>query len=175
MSRILVIEPRRMLRQAIVSSLFPENDVQLVEFLPESSAVNDFDVMIVDAASLRETKGLRLQGLGALLSLGIPTIWIEGGESGQIPARDQVFVLQKPLSRESLLSALGQCRGISSVVKRNGTVVRHPKGGRSPSQGVAEEKKLAGAANTAEIIELVDVVEEGADPGKAKTHQKKQK
>ena len=60
MSRILVVEPRNILRQAISLALFPDHEVQMATFLPDSNAaaVKEFDLVIIDSAALRETQHL---------------------------------------------------------------------------------------------------------------------
>ena len=53
MSRILVIEPRNILRQAIGLALFPDHEVQMAAWLSDSHATvaQEFDLVIVDAAA----------------------------------------------------------------------------------------------------------------------------
>ena len=57
MSRILVVEPRNILRQAISLALFPDHEVQTATFLSDSNAAiaKEFDLVIIDSAALGET------------------------------------------------------------------------------------------------------------------------
>jgi hypothetical protein len=163
-----------MLQQAIVISLFPEHEVRLMESLPESWGVKDFDVVIIDAASLRDVQGL--DPLRAVQAWKVPTIWIDGDGSDEIPQRDKFVALKTPISRQSLLSALSQCLNVSAL-KRNGTVIRQNENIRSAGKSTATEKKSAGQTNPkpAKIIDLVEVFEEPPGPKKGKTHQEKKK
>jgi len=81
MSKILVIEPHRILQQAIAIALYPENDVELKDAIPESLNVKDFDAVIVGAASLEEKSGLGGQGIHTIRVWKLPTIWIEDESS----------------------------------------------------------------------------------------------
>ena len=170
MSKILVIEPHRILQQAIAIALYPENDVELMDAIPESLNVKDFDAVIVGAASLEEKSGLGGQGIHTIRVWKLPTIWIEDESSGQVPSRDDVVILKQPISREALLTALGKClRAFGS--KRNGAVAEREDGPR-PSKEAAK-KPASAATESAKFIELVDVVEEGPGDKKNKTQKKK--
>jgi hypothetical protein len=164
MSKILVIQPYRMLQQAIALYLFPEHAVQMAEAVPESVAANDFDAVIVDAASLQETRGLALQAVRAVQN------WKDlqyGLRVATVSAPKQKLVLMKtPIAREVLQSSLAECLGISTGAKRNGTASAPDQDSRDSIKGTANEKRdiAASAAQNAKIIELVDVVEEG--PGR---------
>jgi hypothetical protein len=164
MSKILVVQPHRMLQQAIAVSLFPEHEVQVTEAVPESLATEDFDVVIVDAASLQETSGLAPQTMRVVQNWKVPTIWIEGIDPSQTPKREKLVLMKRPLARETLQSSLAECLGTSSGSKRNGTVSAQAQETRRSSEGAAEQE--------AEFIELVDVVEEGPGRRTRKNQQK---
>ena len=174
MSKILVIQPHRMLQQAIALSLFPEHEVQMAEAVPESLAAKDFDAVIVDAASLQETRRLAPQTVRAIQNWKVPTIWIEGSEPFQAPQRGKLVLMKRPIAREVLQSSLAECLGISTGAKRNGTASMPDQDTRGSTTGTAnEERDIAStAAQNAKFIELVDVVEEG--PGR-KASQGRQK
>ena len=122
MSRILVVEPRNILRQAIGLALFPDHEVQMAAWLSDSHATvaQEFDLVIVDAAALRATNTLNSQLVRAVQSWKVPTIWIDDTGARQAPARDKLVVLTGPIQKESLQSAVTKCLGISSS-KQNST------------------------------------------------------
>ncbi|HTN71294.1 MAG TPA: hypothetical protein VMO00_09405 [Methylomirabilota bacterium] len=173
MSKILVVQPHRMLQQAIVLSLFPEHEVQVTEAVPEFLAAKDFDAVIVDAASLQETTGLASQTMRAVQNWQVPMIWIEGSDPSQTPKREKLVLMKRPIAREALQSSLAECLGTSRGSKRNGMLSAQAQEPRGSSKGAADEKKdlVSSAAQDTEFIELVDVVEEG--PGR-KTRKKQQ-
>ena len=159
MSKILVIEPYRILQQGIAISLYPENDVQLMDVVPENLNSNDFDAAIVDAASLQESNALDAAALRSIQGWKIPTIWIEDDVSGRVSSRAKVVTLQRPLGRQALMAALRECLGAASSEKRNAAAAERNDDRRVPSKRTAKEETSAETA-AAEIIELTDVVEQ---------------
>lgn len=159
MSKILVVEPRKILQQAIRLALYPDHEVQLQTNLAdqEPSAIKNFDLAIIDAAALRDINVPGTQSLRAVQGWKIPKIWIDEAERMQAPARDQLVVLTKPIQKETLQSAVATCLGASLPAKQNGA-------GRQP----AKETTGSGATAASDtgttagpvIIDLVDVVEE---------------
>lgn len=171
MSRILVVEPRNILRQAISLALFPNHEVQMATFLSHSNAAvaKDFDLVILDSAALREANALSSQLIRAVQGWKVPTIWIDDTGGSQAPARDKLVVLTRPVQKDSLQSAVAKCLGISSS-KQNGTPsipVSEPMATKETSSAAVSQ----GAGP--QIIELVDVVEE--PPERRKRQQTKTK
>jgi hypothetical protein len=161
MSKILVVEPYRILQQAIAIALYPENDVQLTDAIPESLNVENFDAAIVDAASLREKDRLSVQALRTVYGWKLPTVWIDGEVPGQAPVGNRVVILKQPISRDGLVAALAECLGLPSVAKREGRAATdREQEPRSSSKETATENKAA-ATEQPEFIELTDIVEEG--------------
>jgi hypothetical protein len=162
MSRILVVEPQKILQQAIVLFLFPDHEVEVNENLAETPVVKDFDLAIIDAAALREVNTRGAQWSRTLQGWKIPTIWIEDTSGVQAPSGNQFVVLGRPVERDALRAAIAKCLGVFSTSKRNGTT----------SSSATDETGLLGMTtretNTADapqvkgspIIDLVDVVEE---------------
>jgi hypothetical protein len=68
MSKILVVEPRKILQQAIRLALCPDHEVQLETNLldPKPSTIKNFDLAIIDAAALRDANMLGAQHLRAV-------------------------------------------------------------------------------------------------------------
>ena len=111
MSRILVVEPRNLLRQAISLALFPDHEVQLAALLSDSNAVvaKEFDLVIIDSAALSETGNSSTETLQRLQGWKIPTIWIDDTGSGPAAAHDKLIVLTSPIQKDTLQSAITKC------------------------------------------------------------------
>jgi hypothetical protein len=168
MSKILVVEPRKILQQAIRLALCPDHEVQLDANLSdqEPSAIKNFDLAIIDAAALRDVNVLGTQLLRAVQKWKIPKIWIDEAERVQAPGRDKLMVLTKPIQRETLQSAVATCLGAGSSSKQNGTARLSVKGATGAT---AKDSRTPAVAP---IIELVDVVEE---PPERKSHNQQQR
>jgi DNA-binding response OmpR family regulator len=170
MSKILVVEPRNVLRQAISLALFPDHEVQTATFLSDSDAAiaKEFDLVIIDSEALGETSNSSSQLIRTVQGWKVPTIWIDDTGGDQAPAYDQLLVLTRPIQKDTLQSAVANCLGISSS-KQNGTAGM-----------LAKERKVTKQANTAavsqsagtQVIELVDVVAEPPERRKSKQQTK---
>jgi hypothetical protein len=171
MSKILVVEPRKILQQAIRLALCPDHEVQLDAHLAdqEPPGIKDFDLAIIDAAALRDAKMLSTGHLRAVQGWKIPKIWIDEAARVQAPGRDKSVVLTKPIQKQTLQAAVATCLGASSPGKQNGT-------GRQPAKGTTGSgaTTASGSGTTAGpvIIDLVDVVEE---PPERKSHGRQQR
>jgi hypothetical protein len=168
MSKILVIQPHRMLRQAITLFLFPAHEVQVTEAVPESLPASDFDAVIVDAASLRETTGLDAKTIDMIQNWRVPTVWIESSETTQRPKWETLVIVKTPIDKEALESSLRHCLKDPITAKRNGTPTTR-------AEGRTHTQKDGGTAVTAnlQVIELVDVVEDTAAQTASVTEQDK--
>jgi hypothetical protein len=176
MSKILVVEPYKILQRAIAISLFPEHEVQITDHLPEMNALEQrsYDIVVVDAGALRERTTVGeldrcVQGWR------IPTIWLEETISTVVPTRDKLVVLRKPILMNDLLSALAQCQEKRSTMSL-------ARGSAEPSEKVRGKEGLANAdlerhpkQEKARVIELVDVVEEGIVSARAGRLSRKKK
>jgi hypothetical protein len=158
MSKILLIEPQKMLQQAIVLSLFPDHEVRLQGDLSDDSgfAARDFDVVIIDAAALREANALSGQWLGKMRAWEAPIIWIDEAGASPMPRRNKVVALQRPIDRTALQAAVAECLGTAANPTRNAVTGRSDQSGRRPPA----ETGAASELSDGRIIELVDVVEE---------------
>jgi len=150
-----------MLQQAIVFSLFPAHEVQVMEAVPESLSASDFDAVIVDAASLQETGGLDGKTINAIQNWKMPVLWIESCESTQAPKRDKLVVVKTPIAKEALASSLAHCLKTPTAAKGNGTA---RDGGKTQT-----------GTETPAVIELVDVVEDDAGQTMSRTERNKKK
>jgi hypothetical protein len=173
MSRVLVIEPRNILRQAISLALFPDHEVQTATFLPDgnAAAAKEFDLVIIDSAALRETSTSSSQIFRTVQGWKVPTIWIDDTGGRQAPARDNLVMLTGPIQKDTLQSAVAKCLGISSS-KQNG------------SAGILAKERMTTKESTTvavsqvtgpQVIELVDVVAEPPARRKSKKQQTKTK
>ncbi|MGE5307249.1 MAG: hypothetical protein ACM3TN_28415 [Alphaproteobacteria bacterium] len=154
MSKILVIQPHKMLQHAIALSLFPQHQAQMASSIPESGEVKDVDAVIVDAASLTETHRLSAQAIRLLQDWNLPIIWIDSVDSSAMPIDENFVAVRTPILKKSLQSAVAQCLG--ELPKRAG------KRTRTTDQGQRSSRNVAASAEPVkgEVIELVDVVEE---------------
>jgi hypothetical protein len=144
MGKIFLIEPHRVLQQGIALSLFPEHDVQVAETADPSAigALKEIDLLIFDAAALRESDKLSLEMTRAIETSPVPVVWIDDGDSSH-PQRDKLAVVLKPIESGALQSAVAGLLAPASAPKERKTPTRKAKAGREP-----------------ELIDLVEVVEE---------------
>ena len=165
MSTILIVEPYTVLQHAIVVALFPEHQIRIAEAVPDSPG--DADIVIVDAAGLRERSGLSSAELHRIVEWHRPIIWIDGVNAAK-PNADAIvnFVrLGIPLKRDELRTMVAECLtntgGTSRAVhalQRNHTDAR----ARAPGFRPAADR---------EVIELTEVYEDSSDDA-AKRRQK---
>jgi DNA-binding NtrC family response regulator len=173
MSKILVIEPRKILQQALRLALCPDHEVQAEANLSgrESTTVGDFDLAIIDAAALREVNLPSAQVLRAVEAWKIPKIWIDEAEGGQVPSRDALTVLIKPIEKDTLQAAVATCLG-AAASQQNGT------DGLSAKETTRSTRMTASDSSaTAEvpIVDLVDVIEEPPAHNRYSRRQRKTK
>ena len=154
MGKILLIEPRKVMQQAIVLSLFPEHETEVMETCPESgaTALKDFDLIIVDASALRDADKLGPGQLRSVQNWKIPTLWLEDNESGRVPNREKLVVVKKPIELEALRSALA-----SFLYPQSAALGQKEAVSKKTSAG---EKKSAESSDAESVIELVEVVDE---------------
>jgi hypothetical protein len=162
MSKILVVEPYKILQRAIALSFFPEHQVEVTEQVPEMSVLEQrsYDVAIIDAGALRE-KNTASDLNRRLHEWWIPIIWLEENISTAAPVRDNLVILPKPIARNDLLAALARCqaRGLTNPLTDAGEKLRN-------ETISADTEVKADSEHRAQIIDLVDVVEEEAAAGK---------
>jgi hypothetical protein len=176
MSKILVIEPYKILQRAIAVSLFPEHEIQTMDGLPETSAFeqSSYDIVIVDAGALREKN--TVAGLNRRVEdWRIPTILLEETISTVMPIRDKLVVLRKPIVKNDLLSALAQCQGKISTIspaRPSTDLNENVRGGEGFAKAELEPHPKQ---EKAQLIELVDVVEEGTSSARGRGLRRKKK
>jgi len=158
MSKLLLIEPDRMLRQAFTVALSPEFEIQVVNSIADA-APNDFDALIVDAAALQEREPQSAPVIRPLAAWHLPIIWIDSDQSAQAPDHDRCIRFNRPVSKELLRRALAQCLSAVAVPESSsGLRAETRKTARRPKRNTKEARNSA-TGEGANVIELVDVVE----------------
>ena len=160
MSRILVVQPSRMLQQALAFVLASEHQIRVTDILPESAAAPEVDLVIVDAAVLREDE-LAVGKLDALYRWQIPVVWLGAG----LPPIDSVpgnsVSLPSPLDRESLTKAVADILRSSTRETPQPAITKFATADAlEQTTAKAMQSNPAAAENEQEVIELVEVVEE---------------
>jgi hypothetical protein len=162
MSRILVIQPYKMLQHAFSVALFPEHQVQVMEAIPDAMAMKEFDAVVVDAGALREQNSLAASELRKVQGWKIPTVWIEKETEAQAPAREKLVVVDRPSGKEALRKALAECLGAAEAA-----LTTESANGQLASSSATDAQE--------NFIELVEVVEESSALERSKEQHKKTK
>src|SRR5688572_20390733 len=110
MSKILVIEPHRILQQAISLSLFPDHEVQTIAGISDAAPAptKDFDLVILDAASLRANDAQSAPISRWLQGWSGPVLRVDHEDASGRPQGGNWVVIQSPLSKERLLAAVAE-------------------------------------------------------------------
>src|SRR5512142_2680865 len=156
MSRILVIQPHKMLQQAILLSLFPRHEARIMAAIPNDAELENVDAMIIDGASLRETQGFSEPLVRSLQRWKIPTVWIESGDASAPTIGARMVVIKKPIVKEALQQALAECLGEAKPTARSTAIQQPDPASGASALATGDSEPAAGG----EVIELVDVVEE---------------
>jgi hypothetical protein len=167
MSRILVVEPHRMLQQALVVALFPEHQGQVFARIPEGEVLAAADLLIIDAAALKALGALPTREVRAVQSCHVPVVWIDAETPPDTAAFTKLVRLAPPLKRDDLRAAAVECLRLSSAAE--------PFAAPKPARAVAAKTKTiepkpesAARDNDKEFIDLVDVFEEATERGEAR-------
>jgi hypothetical protein len=176
MSRILVIQPHKMLQHAFSVALFPEHQVQVMERIPDAAALKDVDLVIVDAVALRQRGSLAQQELSEVQNWKTPTIWIDKDADSQAPTREELVLLQAPPGKDLLVRAMAECLVSPDTGKQAANPIKSGAAWPASTTGTAKPQRGTAATNVEEnFIELVEVVEEGSAREISKAPQKKTK
>ncbi len=161
MSRVLLVEPHKILQQAITLALFPEHEIEVRGSVDRTglNSLEDYELIIVDGAALREIKALTSEVTMALQNSSIPTLWIEEEESAGVPKRDKLLVLKKPIERDTLH------KNVASLL-----------GSKRPAKAESKAKAARGNEQESfEFIELVDVVDDQTSQKREEQRSKRSK
>jgi hypothetical protein len=176
MSKILVIQPHRMLQHGFSVALFPEHQVQVVERIPDAAGLKHVDLVIVDAVALRQRDSLAQHELSEVQNWKTPTIWIDKDADAEVPPREKLVLLQAPFGKDQLVRVMAECLGTPGAAKQAANPTEGGSAGRASTTGTAKAQETTAANNAEEnFIELVEVVEEGTAPEGSKGPQKKTK
>ncbi|MGH7833130.1 MAG: hypothetical protein ACREQK_05765 [Candidatus Binatia bacterium] len=155
MGKILIVEPSRILQQAISAALVTEHEVESREVLeaPELEAVKDYDLVVIDGAAVKDDNDLT----HALRSSKAPVLWLQTEELSSPLRQDQFASLKMPLERGLFLSAVSELLSGKPAPKS-----QSPGDKKSGSQVAAPGKQLSqpGDQANSDLIDLVDIVEQ---------------
>jgi hypothetical protein len=151
MSKVLLIEPHKVLQQALALSLFPEHEVKVEESIDAAAVaqIDGVDLLIIDAAAMREKGKLTTELKRALGLSKAPLLWIDDGEDA--PARERLVVIAAPLDSTALQSA------VADLLSSN-----PDKGPHTKRSGSETGKAAAQQETQSQLIDLVEVVEEAS-------------
>ncbi|MFQ5539875.1 MAG: hypothetical protein ACE5FB_05695 [Candidatus Binatia bacterium] len=166
MSKILLIEPERILKQAICLFLFPEHEVEESSSRStDNKTLKEYDLLIVDGSALRDRNHLTPEFTRTVRHSDTPTLWLEEVDSSLPFKREKLLFVKKPIEREKFKSA------IDSLVSP-----KAPKKAPPGSAGAREGKEtMRGRQTELQFIELEDVVSEKPLPRKSGKQAKKSK
>lgn len=177
MSNIVLIEPYRILQQAIALSLAQEHKVQVRESITgaELQALKECDLLVIDAASLAEMKLLTPELVRMMQGSETPMLWLEDEKSLDRPKREKFQVLKKPLEQKVFKEAVGN---LLAPPKRSEHEAQDqkPNTGTKGSSRNEEQKEISKDSEqpSFNFIDLVDVVGETPSGAARKTAKKSQ-
>jgi hypothetical protein len=148
MSKVLLVEPHKVLQQALALSLFPEHEVRIEESIDAAglAALADVDLLIIDAVALREKGRLTSELQGAVEASKLAILWIDAEAA---PKRNGLASIGTPVDAATLQNAVtGLLTG--ATVKTPAKKRAQPESAKTPPAEAAEPQP----------IDLTDVVEE---------------
>ncbi len=166
MAKILLIEPYKILRQAIALALFPEHDVQAEGDIAKVGvgSIKDCDLLIVDGEALKESNQLTSEVNRVIQGSKIPTIWLEGAESTQPPKlakREKLLVINKPIEGPAFQSAVASLLSSDSSPKvRSASQSSLSDQAKQPEMTAKKGREETTRKESLGFIDLIDVVEE---------------
>lgn len=175
MRKILLVEPLRVVRQAIALALFPEHEVEARESVGSAgaSAWKDYELVILDGTALRDLGQLTPELMRAVQSSKTPTLWLEEDESHRPPPRANLMVVKKPVEREAFHSAVAELLSPPGTAKKAGkSAVASAREADAP-KGAAKRATEESGQEGSRFIDLVDVVEEQGAGGQKKKAPRK--
>lgn len=173
MSQVLLIEPYKVLRQALTLFLSPEHEVRVQEETGGLSqdSLAEYDLIVVDGTALRDTGQLSPELTRALEACRAKIVWLEDSEAPPSVEKEDWVVVKKPIKRETLEKTLANLFSPA-----------HGQRGREadaldPSKPKAEKPAKRQQPEDAQqpmlqFIELTDVVEEDARKKQKKAFKK---
>ncbi|MBI1993394.1 MAG: hypothetical protein HYY47_01540 [Deltaproteobacteria bacterium] len=174
MGKVLLIEPQKILQQAISLFLFPEHEVRVEDEAGAAvGSFKDYDLVIIDGDALREHNRLTAEVLRAVQGCKTPTLWLEEEAASQAPKRDKLVVVKKPLEKGTLEAAVGDFLSPGPSRERGGAAT---PGRAGASKGASKKNPAEQTEQSAfQFIDLVEVVDEEAPPKQGKKAPRKSK
>jgi hypothetical protein len=164
MSRIVVVEPHKMLQQAFVAALFPEHQVSVSETIPDATA--DADIVIVDAAAMRRRGRLSAREVKEVQAWKVPLIWIDDEAASNGAPVASAIRLSAPVARDDLRAAAAQCvREIFAPLPAPAAKASRSVARLAEKTDPIESEPPNAAPSDKKFIELVDVIEETPELG----------
>ena len=161
MSKILVIEPHKILRHAFAIALSNARQVEIVAAFPEAGLLSAADLVIVDGAALRQQNSLTEKNIRAIEKRKLPTIWIDFDGETPMPENDALRRFKWPVEKDTLRKAVTECLGSIDGFARADS--KTAKAGEAPAsmnrKSVDATSPHSRAVGEKKVIELVDVVE----------------
>jgi len=159
MSRILVVQPSKMLQQALAFALASEHQIRVADKIPEADATPEADLAIVDAAALAEREPAALRKFDVIRRWQIPVVWLGSELSALDEAAGKFVRLTPPLDRESLKRALADILGAPTHGARREPEPA-PAADLKQTKPRAMDKGPGAGENNKEVIDLLEVFEE---------------
>lgn len=149
MGKVLLIEPDRILKQAIILFLFSLHEVQdeASSQAANTDALKEYDLLIVDGSALQDRNQLTEEFIQTIQHCGTSTIWLEEDESQRPFKREKLLFVKKPIVRETFLSALNSLLSPRTLKKAG-------------AGDVASRERKGEEQKEPELIDLLDVVDE---------------
>jgi hypothetical protein len=155
MGKILIVEPFRILQQAISAALVNEHEVEAREVLEASEleTVNEYDLVVIDGAAVKDDNNLT----HALQNSKAPVLWLQTEELSAPLRQDQFASLKMPLERSSFLSAVSELLSGKPSPKS-----QSPGDKKAGSEAAAPGKPASepGDQANSDLIDLVEIVEQ---------------
>lgn len=179
MGKILLVEPSRILRQAISLFLFPENEVHAQERItdPKTESLEGYDLLILDGPELRDHGWWSAELEQSVQSSGVPVLWLEDENGIEHAAQGKHSVLKKPVVRDTLRTAAGSFLSADAPQKKRGrqTAPREDQTQAARKPEAEESPPELPQQGAFQFIDLVDEVEEEPTPAQPKTSTTKSK
>ena len=161
MSKILVIEPYKILRHAFAVALSNVRQVEIVAAFPEAGLVSGADVVIVDGAALRQQNSLTEKRIRIIERRKLPTIWIDFDGETAMPGNDAFrrfkWPVEKDALRKTVTEYLERIDRLSLGDSKTAKAEKAPASTNVESIDATSPHLRAGGEK--KVIELVDVVE----------------
>jgi hypothetical protein len=161
MSKILVIEPYKILRHAFAVALSNARQVEIVAAFPEAGLVSGADVVIVDGAALRQQNSLTEKNIRTIEKRKLPTIWIDFDGETPMPGNDALQRFEWPMEKETLRKTVTECLGrIDGLPRGDSKTAKAEEAPTSTNvKSIDATSPHLRAVGEKKVIELVDVVE----------------